>query len=641
MNRYKEIQENMDINYHIKAIEDKIGVKLSTVKKELYEKNAGVIKFLRRNPIIACEQLLGIKLLDSQKYMLQMAWNTPYVVFNCSRNFGKSFLLAIIGMLNILLYPNQEVFIVSSIGKQAMDTFMKMEKIAKNNVESIPTLKDIFVGEVVKNQNSDGFSHDKGGFKVTTYNGSSVHTLNSVPDNVRGKRANLLLIDEACFCSESLIEVVLPFLTQNTNFKIGVSDNLEDETITDSRMLKKEIPNRVIYSSSAGDMDTSHYRAYRDFAMKMIAGDSRYFVADIPCNIPLNPVLDGRRTEPLLTQQEVDDMMRSNPDKAMREYYNKFQSDGGEEQIVKWASIRRNENFTLPQLSNNGGDKFALALDPARINDNSIISAMKILYDESIGYYGEIVNCTNLIDLGKRRKAPMKMPDQIKTIKEMILDYNGETADYENIEAILLDAGAGGGAITGIADSFLEDWKDSQGRTHKGIIDGTYELYQEELKNYPNASKILKIVNPKAYKTQMVNELVELINLDLIKFPREYNGKTEIPIELLDKEGEAVDVKYRQLSVEEQVALANIDIMKSEVTSIHRYTNAEKTSVRYALSKEKENRIHDDRFYTLILLAHHLYEKRRNDQLAKGRQKPKGFNVDSLFSTFKKPSSYK
>lgn len=57
---------------------------LTTVKRESYEKNAKLIKFWRRNPVLACEQLLGIKLLDNQKYMLMMSWNTPNVLWACS-----------------------------------------------------------------------------------------------------------------------------------------------------------------------------------------------------------------------------------------------------------------------------------------------------------------------------------------------------------------------------------------------------------------------------------------------------------------------------------------------------------------------------------------------------------------------------
>jgi hypothetical protein len=69
--------------------------------------------------------------------------------------------------------------------------------------------------------------------------------------------------------------------------------------------------------------------------------------------------------------------------------------------------------------------------------------------------------------------------------------------------------------------------------------------------------------------------------------------------------------KNYELSFEEELALINIDLMKTEITSIHKSTISENTSVTYALSKEKENKMHDDRFYTIIMLAHRLYELRR------------------------------
>jgi hypothetical protein len=59
---------------------------LSSRKIELYKQNANIIKFYRRNPILACEDLLGIKLLDEQKYILQMSWNSTNIVWCCSRN---------------------------------------------------------------------------------------------------------------------------------------------------------------------------------------------------------------------------------------------------------------------------------------------------------------------------------------------------------------------------------------------------------------------------------------------------------------------------------------------------------------------------------------------------------------------------
>ena len=134
----------------------------------------------------------------------------------------------------------------------------------------------------------------------------------------------------------------------------------------------------------------------------------------------------------------------------------------------------------------------------------------------------------------------------------------------------------------------------------------------------------------------MVEELIELMRLDVIKFPKEYNGKPEIAMEVPKGDG-SVDIEYRPLSTEEQVALINIDIMKTETTSIHRFENPEKTNVRYALPQDKERAISDDRFYTLIMLAHYLYQLRREDQLNKGRQDGGTIDVDVLLKMFKRP----
>ena len=42
---------------------------MSERKRRICELDSESIAFYRRNPCIACEELLGIKLIDSQKYM--------------------------------------------------------------------------------------------------------------------------------------------------------------------------------------------------------------------------------------------------------------------------------------------------------------------------------------------------------------------------------------------------------------------------------------------------------------------------------------------------------------------------------------------------------------------------------------------
>src|SRR5574344_1047739 len=114
--------------------------------------------------------------MDSQKWILQESWNGKYNIWTCSRNFGKSFLIAVFVMLKLLLYPNVSIYILSNVGNQAQETFMKLEKIAKQQINSIPSLKDIFINEVSASSNSDGFIHDKSGFRVSVYSGSTAFT---------------------------------------------------------------------------------------------------------------------------------------------------------------------------------------------------------------------------------------------------------------------------------------------------------------------------------------------------------------------------------------------------------------------------------------------------------------------------------
>jgi hypothetical protein len=365
----------------------------------------------------------------------------------------------------------------------------------------------------------------------------------------------------------------------------------------------------------------------------MFLGDRNYFCADIPCDVPLAPLIDGEPAPPLLQQSKVDSVMRTNREKCLREYYNRFQKDSGESQIIKWGQIRRNETLLLPELFYTDDSKYIIAFDPARSSgDNSIVTVVKLIDDENIGLYGEIVNCTNLIDIGNKKGYKMSTPEQIKFLKNTILNYNGKSPDYEHIMGILIDPGAGGGGITAYGDNLLEDWKDKKGILHKGFLDKEYELYEGYEKKYPNASNILTFLSPHKLRTQMVDEFIELMGLDLIKFPKEYDGKGYISISENIKDESKL--KNKTLTIEEEIALINIDILKTEVTSIHKFENPEGTSKTYKLPKDKEKKMHDDRFYTIIMLSHFLYDLRRKHIT----QKKNNTNVDikDLFQ-FKKP----
>lgn len=581
---------------------------MSERKRKICELDAKSIAFYRRNPCIACEDLLGIRLIDSQKYILQQSWNKPHVLWCCSRNFGKSFLGAIFMILKAILYENQAIYIVSSVGDQAKETFTKIEEIVLRTgktAASIKSLQDIVEKETKKSPNNKtGFSHAPAGFEVEFFNGSTIQTLNSKPDNTRGRRASLVFFDEAAFCSDELIAVCEAFATQNLDFATSTDDTFNPDTE------KRKCPTQLVYASSQDDMDKIFYKHYKNFAKKMIAGDRDYFVADMICDTAIKTFMIGKPYPPLLTQDKVDAAIKSNKPKAMREYYNEPTRDGGVNQIVKWGTIRRNESFHFPQLSYKPNTKICLALDPARTLDNSILGAMNIVNDPDYGYIGEIVNCVNLFDNASKKGYKLDSNRQLKEIRNYLALYNGQYNDYENIDSLLVDQGAGGGGVSTYADGLLNDWVEDSGKKHRGLIDASHELYKGYKSIYPNAIDKLRLISPKKYRTQMVDEFIELMDLGVIKFPYEFKQEFLSVAKIDKKTNEEIIEKY-QLSEKEIVALTNIDLMKTETTAIYKYENAEKTKRTYALSKDKENVLHDDRFYVLIMLAHRLYELRR------------------------------
>lgn len=581
---------------------------ISERKRKICELDAESIAFYRRNPCIAAEDLLGIRLIDSQKYILQESWNKPHVLWCCSRNFGKSFLGAVFMILKAILYENQAIYIVSSVGNQSKETFTKIEEIVLRigkTAASIDSLQDIVEKETVKSPNNKtGFQHNPESFHVSFYNGSEIFTLNGKPDNNRSRRATLVFFDEAAFSSDELITVCEAFATQNTEFKTSTDDNFNPDTE------KRKCPTQLVYASSQDDMSKTFYRHYKNFAKHMLAGDRDYFVADMICDCAIKTFMNGKPYPPLLTQDKVDAAMKANREKALREYYNQPTRDGGVNQIIKWGTIRRNESFYLPQLNYKEGTNICLALDPARTLDNSILGVMNIVNDPNCGYIGEIVNCVNLFDKASKKGYKLDSNRQLKEIRNYLSLYNGQHNDYVNIDCLLVDQGAGGGGVSTYADGLLNDWDGDDGRTHRGLIDASHEIYAGYKDLYPNAIDKLKLISPRKYRTQMVDELIELMDLGVIKFPYEYKQEFITVTKKNEENGEEIIEKY-SLTDKEIGALANIDLMKTETTSIYKYENAEKTSKTYALAKDKESTMHDDRFYVLIMLAHRLYELRR------------------------------
>ena len=111
-----------------------------------------------------------------------------------------------------------------------------------------------------------------------------------------------------------------------------------------------------------------------------------------------------------------------------------------------------------PEFNNPGNKKYIISYDPSSRLDNSVILIGELFNDEERGWMVKLVNCVNLVEVLKNgEKAVIQKPEQIERLKDIILDYNRGTLDYQNIHQRILDAGAGGGGFE--LDLFLmNEW---------------------------------------------------------------------------------------------------------------------------------------------------------------------------------------
>lgn len=457
------------------------------------------------------------------------------------------------------------------------------------------------------------------------------------------KRSNLNLYDESGFISENYIATTKAFTTQDSSFKLGGD--------IDTLLVPKNIPNQLLFCSSASSVDSYFYNLYKEWSRLMFAGSKDHFVSDLNCEVIIGATLNGKKLNiPLLSRSKVEDELRANSEKANREYYNKFDADGGSKQPIKRAEIIKNSVIRKPLLLNEGNIKrhIVIAYDPAHDYDNSAVSVGEYIYDENIGWKLIIQNCITLVDIGKKKKTPMRTPEQIEEIKQMLINYNGKGfADYENIDYLLIDAGAGGGGAL-ISDYFMEDWKDKNGIVHRGLIDKVE--CAEHVRQYPNAIDKLKLVSPKKYRTEMFDDFIELLNLGLIEFTESYDmkGYLNLPIEgneeiieidektKEEKVMKSVNYKKYKLSWDEELALKQIDIAKEELIATRRI--GDDVNYKYDLSPDKKNKMHDDRGYTFVMLAWHLKNLRRDNIINKKVSSSiTKADIEKMFASSKQP----
>ena len=529
--------------------------------------------------------IVDVRKTNEKKAMRCITVSNDTGLFLCGENktiTHNSYLSAPYMMARSILIPNHKSYILCPSGNQAQQTFSKIEDLAKGKVASVKGSTGVFLAELMRaNAGTDPFVHDKHSHHCELYNGSSIWTVNSVAKNAVGIRSNLNFYDEAGKVEREFFALTEPFCTQDTNFATGADFNI--------KCYPRQLPNQIIYASSAETIDSQLYDAYKDGAMRMIAGDPEYFVCDITCELSLNPYMDGKPYSPLLSREVIDDAMRKNEYKATREYYNKFDIAGGQDALVKRTTLIANSYAYAPIYQNENDIKqYVIAYDPATKLDNSMIGIGEIFTHPENGLMLKIVDMINLIEkVGNGEKKVIQKPEQVEILKKILLKYNGRVPDYDNLIRILIDAGSGGGGFD-IAQYLLRDWIGVDGRKHLGLIDLQDKYLKEEKDKFPGAVDKLTMVSFTKYKTEIYTECQNMINQGLVMFPKSLNLKGEMEFEEEQPDG-TIKIITERMNSDEIKSLVEIDLLKEELVAMQKTQNGSTIKFDLLPSKKLEN----------------------------------------------------
>lgn len=574
---------------------------------ELYTK---IIQEGRKNPVWFVEEMFGIKLFDSQKILFMNSWQARYVVWIIHRGFGKTSIASIYDACRLVLIPNYKIFVSCNSASQSADYFRSLEEIFKHINPTFSSVTEMFLGELVTTPtNKDGFSHDMTrGNSFTLWNDSELRTLSTNLEAIRGKRGSVQA-DESLGMTRERAKVIDFFATTDTDFSLSV-EKVQWQA-------PPAFPLQLMYTSSAGDIDTDLFDKYSLYSKKMIMGDRDYFVADINVYATLrHTTVDGMPAKSHISEELVSKSMDEDKEKAEQELFNKFRRGGGKNAVVQPDTMLACSQQYRPILRGDGKQKFIFCYDPARAYDNSILSIWQVLDDEQYGLNLKLANVISMVDQENPKKTPLRMPEQIKIIHQAMIDYNGDNAqEYENILAFYIDAGAGGGGVSAVADNLMSDWEDEAGVTHKGIIDPQHPQYLTARSKYDEAIPIVKLVEPRQYKKIIYDALQKMMNAHLMTFPS-YDGKDYIlmadPNQKKKDKDEEDQVIRIDLDTQEQIALAQAELMKIEILYMERIESGS-GNVMFELIPEKRNTMHDDRSYTAALAAYALSCMRRSN----------------------------
>lgn len=241
--------------------------------------------FYRANPHRFVEDYFdGVVLRLFQIILLYLMNTMNFFVLFTSRGLGKTWLVAIFCCVRCILYPGTKIVIASSTRDQGNLVLAKIRD------------------EICKKSSNVAYEidWDSGGIKISANigecywkNGSWIKVV-VMSDNARGRRANIVFIDEFVLTDKTVIDKVI---------KKFLSSSREPNFLNKPEY--KDYPrerNKEMYASSAWLKSHWSYDKLKSYVNQMVGGRYRKFFA---CCLPYQIAI----AENLLEREAVEDQM--------------------------------------------------------------------------------------------------------------------------------------------------------------------------------------------------------------------------------------------------------------------------------------------------------------------------------------------
>ncbi len=450
-------------------------------KSEEFQLNLSekLIFFYREHPVEAAKDLLGIQLTWFQRKILRDLWNKKYNLLLMSRGIGKTWLIALFVVLYGLLHCGVQIGIITPSFKQ---TDFLYDKIA-----------DFYEASAYLRASVHKFQRTTFRALMRFHNGSFIEGLPlGTGEKIRGRRYNIVAIDEYAFVDEDIIKkVVRPML----NVK------------------KKGIENKLIISSTAYYAWNHFYLQYLLYNVMVQRSPEKYALHEYTIDDVLMI-----KDPPFELDKEIYEMMRMDTSEEIYMMENKclFPIDNVgffSARLIDACTPRAkdSEDDLCPiELEGNPDCFYSMGIDAARVagGDNFAISILKLENGVKKKVHGFTLNGS--------------------PYQEMIYHIRRFTQIF-NIVQINCDSGGGG---TTIKDLLMEPYKTIDGRVLPPILDmDDREMLGRE------GIPMLRMVN---FTRPVVNDLYMRLKADMqhkaLQFPIDIRRHSDKELEKAGKE---------------------------------------------------------------------------------------------------------